>query len=91
MHACEAETSMMMVVAPDCVRTDKLPDAHGAQHLTAATALARPLHVWKSFKELTASGVAGDARKSTAAKGEALLDTAAALLAERLIAGEPWT
>jgi creatinine amidohydrolase len=90
MHACEAETSMMMVTAPDCVRGDKLAEAHGGMSLTAASALARPLHVWKSFKALTASGVAGDARKASAAKGEALFDAAAKLVAERLIAGEPW-
>ena len=89
LHACEAETSMMMVVAPDCVRKDKMAEAHGA-NLTAATALARPLHTWLSFADLTPSGVAGDARKSTAAKGEKLFEMAAQSIAERLIKGEPW-
>ena len=80
---------MMMVVAPDCVRKDKMADAHGA-NLTAATALARPLNTWRSFADLTPSGVAGDARKSTAAKGEKLFEMAAQSIAERLIKGEPW-
>jgi creatinine amidohydrolase len=32
----------------------------------------------------------GDARKASAEKGEKLLDIAAELLAEKLVAGEPW-
>jgi creatinine amidohydrolase len=47
--------------------------------------------VWKSFKDITPGGVMGDARKASAEKGEKLLDAAAALLAERLVAGEPWS
>ena len=31
-HACEGETSMMMVLAPDTVRRDKLNEAHGPAH-----------------------------------------------------------
>lgn len=88
-HACEAETSMMMAHAPDCVRQAKLAEAHGAADISGS-ALKRPLLVWKSFKDITASGVVGDARKASAKKGEALLDIAARLLAEKLIAGEPW-
>ncbi len=89
MHACEAETSMMMVIAPDCVRMAKLPDAHGPNS-TRESALARPLHVWKSFKDLSATGVFGDARRASAEKGEKLLDAAAEGVAELLIKGEPW-
>lgn len=89
MHACEAETAMMMVVAPDCVRRDKIKDAVGPD-LTSGAALSRAIHTWKSFVDLTPTGVIGDARKATPEKGEALLDTAAQLIADRLIAGEPW-
>lgn len=89
MHACEAETAMMMVAAPDCIRHEKIKDAVGP-NMTAAAALARELHTWKSFTELTPTGVVGDARKATAEKGEKLLDTAAQLIADRLIAGDPW-
>ena len=89
MHACEAETSMMMAIAPDCVRMDKLADAHGPD-VTRETALARPLHIWKSFTEMTPTGVVGDGRKGTPAKGEILLDVAAQSIADLLIKGEPW-
>jgi creatinine amidohydrolase len=43
-----------------------------------------------SFAELTASGVAGDARKASAEKGEKLLAACASALATRIRAGEPW-
>src|SRR4028119_1326592 len=29
MHACEAETSMMLALRPDSVRRERLPEAHG--------------------------------------------------------------
>ena len=65
-HACEAETSMMMVVAPDTVRRDKLAEAHGPPHWTPQPAgVAR----YVSFRDATASGVIGDARRASAAEG----------------------
>ena len=42
-HACEAETSLMMVVAPDTVRREKLSEAHGPAHSSAPPARHRPL------------------------------------------------
>ena len=51
---------------------------------------SQPLLVWKSFKEVTPSGVMGDARRASAEKGETLLAIAAKLLADKLIAGAPW-
>lgn len=89
MHACEAETAMMMVVAPGCVRADKIAEAVGPK-LSAGAALSPALQVWRSFKERTPSGVVGDARRATAEKGEKLFETAARLVADRLIAGDPW-
>lgn len=88
-HACEAETSMMLAAAPDLVIASELAKAVGPQS-SMGSALNRPLNVWKSFKDLTPTGVLGDARRATAQKGERLLDAAANLMAERLIAGEPW-
>jgi creatinine amidohydrolase len=80
-HACEVETSMMMVVAPGTVRRDKLPEAHGPPHWTPQPAtVAR----YRSFRDATASGVIGDARRASADKGERLLaacrDALAAIL-----------
>jgi creatinine amidohydrolase len=88
-HACEAETSMMMAVRPDLVDNTRLPEAFGP-HASMSAALARRMHVWKSFRDMSPTGVLGDARRSSAEKGERLLDAAAAGLAKALIAGEPW-
>ena len=89
MHACEAETSMIMALRPELVDESRLPDAWGP-NASRADALARPIHVWKSFRDMTPSGVFGDARRANADKGERLLAAYAADLARRLEAGEPW-
>jgi creatinine amidohydrolase len=88
-HACEAETSMMMAVAPELVDNAKLEHAKGPQFPMGST-FSRPVLAWKSFADITPTGVMGDARKASAAKGEKLIDTAARMLADKLIAGEPW-
>lgn len=90
LHACEAETSMMLAVRPDLVDTTKLRKAIGPVPSGAGSVLAPSLFRWKSFKEITKTGVVGDARRATAAKGERLLDAAAEALADRLAKGEPW-
>lgn len=88
-HACEAETSMMLAAVPDAVRRERIGEAFGPA-TGRGLGVAPALSVWKSFKELTPTGVMGDARKATAEKGEKLLDVAAELLAARLVSGEPW-
>ena len=80
-HACEVETSLMMVIAPDPVRRDKLAEAHGPPHWTPP-----PVGVGRflSFRDVTASGVVGDARRASPEKGEkivaAVRDCLAAIL-----------
>jgi creatinine amidohydrolase len=80
-HACEVETSMMMVVAPQTVRRDKLPEAHGPAHWTPQPATVGR---YRSFGEATTSGVIGDARRANPEKGEKLVaacrDALAAIL-----------
>ncbi len=68
-HACEGETSLMLALAPDGVRVDKLVDAYGPKHSTP-----RPVGVgqYRSFQSFSPSGVVGDARRATREKGEKL-------------------
>jgi creatinine amidohydrolase len=80
-HACEAETSMMLVAAPETVRQEKLAEAFGPPRSSSEPAgVAR----YRSFRDITPSGVIGDARRATASKGERLMaacrDGIAALL-----------
>jgi creatinine amidohydrolase len=90
LHACEAETSMMMVAAPDAVREERFADAHGPQFADPRAVLAPAVQRFRSFKGLSPSGVLGDARRATRQKGEKLQAAAVAALAEVLIAGTPW-
>lgn len=73
MHACEAETSMMMHVTTGTVRLDRLPQAHGPDS-TRAPGQPRSLYFRRSFAEMTPTGVVGDARRASEAKGAACLE-----------------
>lgn len=90
LHACEAETSMMMVAAPDAVRADKLAEAHGPNFSNARDVLQPPVQQWRSFRSFSPSGVVGDARRASRAKGEKLEAAAVAALAEVIVKGTPW-
>lgn len=88
-HACEAETSMMMAVKAECVRAKRLAEATGPNRSMGA-AVGGALVVWRSFADMTPTGVLGDATCATPQKGEQLLDVAARQLADELIAGTHW-
>ncbi len=90
MHACEAETSMVMTLLPEAVRTDRLAEAHGP-HSTRPEGQPAAMIRRRSFKDITATGVIGDARAASAAKGEALLDAAAERIAEELASPRLWS
>lgn len=86
-HACEGETSLMMALAPDCVRADKLPEAHGPTHSTP-----RPLGVarFRSFHSFSQTGVVGDARRASREKGEKLATVCRDALVAILRDPEAW-
>ncbi|MBS0241160.1 MAG: creatininase family protein, partial [Proteobacteria bacterium] len=86
-HACEGETSLMLALAPDLVRRDKLPDAHGPKHSTP-----RPLGVgrYRSFRSFSPSGVVGDARKASKEKGDRLATACRDALVAVLDDAEAW-
>ena len=87
-HACEAETSLMLVLAPETVRLDALQAAHGPAHVHR-----RPLALgqYRSFRDFTPSGVVGDARRASAAKGERLLAVCCQALIAALEDPQTWT
>ncbi|MEU0506518.1 creatininase family protein [Nocardia sp. NPDC005998] len=84
MHACEGETSMMMAIAPELVDLTQLPNATGPD-IALQSAPDHIVYTPRSFKHVTPSGVAGDARAATAQKGEAILDASAQAIAEWLM------
>lgn len=89
-HACEAETSMMMAAHGDLVDHSRLEDAVGPT--TGMAELLSPAVMrWRSFAEISPSGVVGDARRATAEKGEKLFNVMAEKLADAFLAGRPWS
>lgn len=89
LHACEAETSLMMTLLPEAVRTDRLPEAHGP-HSTRPEGQPAAMIRRRSFIDISPTGVIGDARAASAAKGEALLETASTMIAEELASARLW-
>lgn len=83
MHACEGETSMMLAAFRDLVAEELLPQAIGPASGLRSDAV--PLYRWRSFRDVTGTGVSGDARSATAVKGEKLLDVFSAALAEQVL------
>ncbi len=88
-HACEAETSMMMRAHPDLVERSRLEEATGLNS-SMSDVLEPAVHRWHSFMELTPSGVLGDARRSSPEKGEMLFYVMAKSLANALLDETLW-
>ena len=89
-HACEVETSMMMVVAPDTVKHDRLPEAFGM--LNGDPRKAYPASRYR-FRSRTSDRERRDRRRAPrqcASKGEKLLDVCAEGLAATLKNREMW-
>ncbi|MGE0700504.1 MAG: creatininase family protein [Hyphomicrobiaceae bacterium] len=86
-HACEGETSLMMALAPDLVRHERLSEAVGPSHSTP-----RPLGVgrYRPYRSFTETGVVGDARKATKDKGERLAAACRDAIVAVLKDGEAW-
>ena len=89
-HACEVETSMMMVVIPERVKNDRLGEAYGMLGMTSTKALRGPPSQFHNFKTMTPSGVIGDARRANADKGRKLLAVCAEGLAAVLKNPKAW-
>lgn len=89
MHAGEAETSMMLALHPELVDRSRLAEAKGGPAVErAGMVLQGAFHRWRSFDEITESGVIGDARRASAEKGERILNAVADALAARIAARE---
>jgi len=81
-HACEAETSMLLALAPDLVDMGRAIDAIGptTPEITEVVG-SDAVHRWRSFKARTSHGAIGDPRAANAEKGQCLLDAAAEAVA----------
>ena len=81
MHACEAETSMMMALEPNLVVDSLLNEAKGPMKLDFLNA-GKGSYRWRSLTHVTSNGVIGDPSHSSSAKGEQLLQEASQAIFE---------
>ena len=81
MHACEAETSMMMALEPNLVVNSLLNKAKGPMKLDFLNA-GKGSYRWRSLTHVTSNGVIGDPSHSSSAKGEQLLREASQAIFE---------
>ncbi|MBI3708164.1 MAG: creatininase family protein [Proteobacteria bacterium] len=90
-HACEAETSMVLALAPELVDIVAAAAAKGPTEPELADAVGGGPYRWRSFAARSKTGVIGDAELANAEKGEKLLDAAAGALAKILLTEALWT
>lgn len=89
-HACEAETSMIMAIAPHLVDETRLLEADCPDPRDEGGPAPGELYRWRAIRERTPSGCIGIASAGTAAKGEKLLDACADTLAAALAEPATW-
>lgn len=78
-HACELETSLAMVLAPDVVRNDRIcSPAHRFEVEPLSAPPGAYVDIAVRFDELTPDGVYGDPTKASRALGNRILSTALA-------------
>lgn len=83
LHAGDDETSLMLAIMPEAVRMDAAVTEHPPAALTEGFPDGGIPFAWSS-RDLTASGVVGDARAASAAKGRQILDSMAARMAQEI-------
>lgn len=81
LHACEAETSMMMALHPELIDVEAALTVHAP---VGGFGEVRGAHRTRTMVEISPSGVVGSPSLASPEKGQALLDAAARVLAERL-------
>ena len=88
-HACEGETSVMMAIAPELVRTDKFDEAV-RQRPEPTPRYDGFSRFWSFSERAPVTGVWGDPRPATAAKGERFLALQADALAACMLDKGLW-
>lgn len=93
LHACEAETSMMMALVPELVDKPTLSQMHGPYvgGLSAIPGVNPGVYRWRQLSSRSPNGVIGDAATASAEKGERLLEAIAAAVAEALLEERLWS
>ena len=93
LHACEAETSMIMAMAPELVDPNILSQMHGAYipGLSGIAGVNPAVYRWRQLSSRSPIGVIGDASTANAEKGERLLEAISKAVADALLDERVWT
>jgi creatinine amidohydrolase len=93
LHACEAETSMMLALTPELIDRNELSQMHGP-YITGLSAIAgvNPgIYRWRQLSSRSPIGVIGEAGAATPEKGVRLLDAISDAVARALLEERVWT
>jgi creatinine amidohydrolase len=90
LHACEAETSMMLAVRPELVAMDRVGLAKANSTPDVADVVGGGVYMWRTIGARSSSGVIGNPEAATAEKGERLFEAISGALAEKLCNKELW-
>ena len=93
LHACEAETSMLMALHPELVDSESLPQIRGAYipGQSAIEGVNAGAYRWRQLSSRSPIGVIGEAAAATEEKGHRLLDAIAQEFAATLLTEELWS
>ena len=91
LHACEAETAMMMAVRPELVAEDRIAMAKVNYTPDVSDLVGGGVYRWRSIGARSSSGVIGNPEAASAAKGTRLFDAVATTLADKLGNAELWS
>jgi creatinine amidohydrolase len=90
LHACEAETSMMMALRPGLVAEDRIPLAKTNNTADIKDLVGGGVYRWRTLGAMSSSGVWGNPEAASAAKGEQLVAAIAEQIAVKLTNKDLW-
>lgn len=90
LHACEAETSMMMALRPELVARDRIALARANTTPHVKDLVGPGIYSWRALGASSSSGVWGNPEAASPEKGERLLDAIAEELAGKLTNKDLW-
>ncbi len=92
LHACEAETSMMLALTPELIDRGELAQMRGdlVPGLAAIPSVNPGVYRWRQLSSRSMIGVIGEAGAATPEKGERLLEAIAEAVAQALLNERLW-
>jgi creatinine amidohydrolase len=90
LHACEAETSMMMALRPGLVAEDRIPLAKTNTTPDLKDLVGGGVYRWRTLGAMSSAGVWGNPEAASAAKGEQLIAAIAEQIAAKLTNKDLW-